>query len=339
MRILVTGATGLIGCHAAAELVRCGQEVRLLVRDPAKVDRVFAPFGLASGDFDLRVGDLLDPEALGRGLEGCQGLLHCAGIFSPERRDEARLVETNVEGTRRVLEAGRAAGLDRAVYVSSMLALFPPRGSTMRADDEVARPSSMYAITKADAERVARALQREMPLTIVYPAAVQGPDDPTFSVGPELVARALEQGEVLVTSGGLAYTDVRDLARVVVKVFTLDEPPARLMAPSFFVSHADYHALLEEISGRRLRARRIPGWLMRALGRMGDGLQRLGRDVQLTYEAAEVLTRSVPLDDSEARRLLETPPISPRDSFSDLVDWMVAAGHLSAEKAGPARQG
>ena len=339
MRILVTGATGLIGCHAAAELVRSGHDVRLLVRDPAKVERVFAPFGLGSGDFDSCEGDLLDREALMRGLDGCQGLLHCAGIFSPERRDEARLVETNVEGTRRVLEAGRSAGIDRAVYVSSMLALFPPRGPAMRADDEVARPSSMYAITKADAERVARGLQEEMPLTIVYPAAVQGPDDPTFSIGPELVARALEQGDVLVTSGGLAYTDVRDLARLVVKVFTLDEPPARLMAPSFFVTHPDYHALLEDISGRRLRARRMPGWLMRALGRVGDGLQRLGREVQLTYEAAEVLTRSVPLDDAEARSLLDGPPIAARESFSDLVAWMVSAGHLSAEKAGPAGRG
>ena len=55
MRILVTGATGLIGCQAAAELVRSGHDVRLLVRDPAKVDRVFAPFGLRSEDFGLCV--------------------------------------------------------------------------------------------------------------------------------------------------------------------------------------------------------------------------------------------------------------------------------------------
>lgn len=192
----------------------------------------------------------------------------------------------------------------------------------------------MYARTKADAERVARSFQDRMPLTILYPTAVQGPDDPTFSIGPQIVANALVKGEVLVTEGGLATSDVRDLAAVVTALFEGATEARRLMAPSFFVRHDRYHALLESVTGRSLATQRVPGWLLRMMGRFGDVAQRLGRPVQLTYEAAEVLTRSVPVDDREARRILGRPPIEDEQSFRDLIEWMVAAGHLSKTAAG-----
>lgn len=338
MKILVTGATGLIGCHAAAALREAGHSVRLLARDASRLDVVFAPFGLSGGDFEVSLGALEDEGALDEALRGCTGLLHCAGRFSPDRRDAAALRETNVEGTRRVLDAAEQAradaALERVVYVSSILALFPAPGPEMRASDEVASPAEMYAATKADAERVARAAQSRLPLTIVYPAAVQGPDDPTFSIGPKLVADALAEGSVLVTDGGLPTTDVRDLARVFVAIFGGAPHAERMMGPAFYVEHAAYHQLLRDLTGRDLRAQRLPGWLLRAMGRVGDWMGLLGRPVQLTSEAAAVLTRSVPVDDEEARRLLGRRPITAEASFRDLIAWMVEAGHVPAEAAG-----
>jgi nucleoside-diphosphate-sugar epimerase len=199
----------------------------------------------------------------------------------------------------------------------------------------------MYAATKAAAERIARAAQSgnpesggpAFPLTIVYPSAVQGPYDPTFSIGPQLVAAALISGKVLVTEGGLPSTDVRDLAALIERIFAGETTAPRLMAPSFFVPHEAYHALLEKLSGRTLEAQRSPGWLLRILGRLGDVAARLGRNVQLTHEAAEVLTRSVPVDDQETRALLGRPAISVEQSFSDLITWMLDAGHLAREHA------
>lgn len=342
MRILVTGATGLIGGHATAQLLAAGHRVRAFVREASKLDRVLAPIvggdacepSLAARGLEVAIGDLADAASIERALEGCQGLLHCAGLFSPDVDSAALLEEINVEGTRRVLEAGVAASLERIVHVSSILALFPPAGPEMKADDPVTQPRSMYAATKARAERIARSLQSAAPLTIVYPAAVQGPEDPTFSIGPQLVANALSQGKVLLTTGGLPYSDARDLAAVIVAVFAGATTSTRLMAPSFYVPHDRYRALLESLTGRTLSAQRVPGWGLRAMGRLGDLAQRLGRDAQLTYEAAEVLTRSVPVDDREARRILGREPISDEDSFRDLIRWMVRAGHLDAAFAG-----
>src|SRR5690606_26824630 len=197
MRILVTGASGLIGCHATAALLRAGHAVAALVRSPEKLAAALAPLGVGLGEVEVVLGDLDRPDSIRRGLAGCDGLLHGAGLFSPRRADAPLLERTNVAGTRAVLEAGAeaaaAGGLARIVHLSSILALFPPPGAVQRADDPIARPASMYAITKARAEAIAREIQGRAPLTIVYPAAVQGPDDPTFSIGPRNVATALRE--------------------------------------------------------------------------------------------------------------------------------------------------
>jgi dihydroflavonol-4-reductase len=335
MRVLVTGATGLVGCHAAVQLLEAGYTVRALVRSPEKIDGALSPLGASEEDVEIVVGDVRRRVDVARALEGCVGACHAAGLFSADLSDAARMRDVNVEGTRIVLEEASRAGLSQTVFVSSILALFPPRGKVLSADDSVSKPSSVYASTKAAADRIARARHGAGdPVTIVYPSACQGPADPTFSVGPQLVATALRSGRVLVTEGGLPYTDVRDLARLIVAIFERTDPPPRIMAPAFFLTHDDYHGLLSKLTGRALRAQRVPGGVLRGLGRLGDLAQRLGVDLQLTREAAEVLTRSVPVDDGVAREMLGSEVRSEAESFRDLLDWMHESGIVTAEQIG-----
>ena len=129
---------------------------------------------------------------------------------------------------------------------------------------------------------------------------------------------------------------MRDLARLLVTIFDGTGEVDRIMAPAFFVAHDEYHRMLCDLTGRALRPQRIPGWLLRAMGRVGDLLGLLGRPVQLTSEAAAVLTRIVPIDDAEARARLGRAPIDAQTSFRDLIAWMVEAGHVSESSAGAA---
>jgi len=336
MKILVTGATGLIGSHAAARLAADGHAVRALVRSPEKLVRVLAPFPGAAAAVEPVEGDVLDAAGVAAALAGAEGVLHCAGVFSHERADAEQLRRVNVEGTRAVLESAAAAGARPIVHVSSMLALFPPPGPVLRADDPVTHPRGMYAATKADADRFARSLEeRGAAVSIVYPGSVHGPNDPTLGSGPAFLANAMRAGRVLVTQGGLAYTDVRDLAALLAALFRIPSPPPRIVAPSFFVTHARFHALVCELTGRRIAASRLPGALLRGLGHAGDLRQRLfGRRAALSHEAALVLTQSVPLDDAEARRLLGGAPRTPEDSFRDLFRWLHAAKALAPHHVG-----
>jgi dihydroflavonol-4-reductase len=336
VKILVTGATGLIGCHAAARLAQSGHAVRALVRDADKLQRVLEPFAIADR-VEAQPGEVTDAAAVEAALRGCDGLLHCAGVFSHELADAERLRVVNVRAAELVMNTACQAALSRVVFVSSALALFPPPGPVLRASDPVSRPRGMYARTKAEAESCARELQaRGAPVSIVYPTSVLGPHDPTVGSGPGVMANALRAGRVLVTAGGFPYTDVRDLADLFVALFAASEPPQRVMATAEFLPHERYFALLVELTGRTdLSPQRIPAGVLRALGHAGDLAQRwLGRSTQLTSEAALVLTRSVPVDDRAARALLGRDPIPIEDSLRDTIAWMGATGVLDARHAG-----
>jgi nucleoside-diphosphate-sugar epimerase len=109
--VVVTGASGSLGRPLCTLLARRGHEVRALVRDPAAFA---APSGARVGRCDLP--DTLD-ESL---LQGAAALVHCA--YATRETDAARARRVNEDGTRRLLEASRRAGIPRFVFVSSVVA-------------------------------------------------------------------------------------------------------------------------------------------------------------------------------------------------------------------------
>lgn len=123
MRVLVTGATGFIGSHTAAALVRAGHRLRLLVRDPERIQAALGPHGITVDD--VVVGDVRDADTVGPAVRGCDAVVHAASVFSYDPRDAVRIDEVNVAGTGNVLGAAAAAACDPVVHVSSMVAFLP----------------------------------------------------------------------------------------------------------------------------------------------------------------------------------------------------------------------
>lgn len=334
MKIALTGATGLVGAHTTALLIAQGHAVRALVRSQGKLHTVLQPFGIDATQVEQIIGDVAEPASLDRLLDDCDAVIHAAGLFSDDYRDAQQMRRVNVAGTERVLEAAAARQMP-VVYVSSYLALLPARGPLTRADDPVGFPNNLYARTKADAERIARSWQeRGAPVTIVYPGAILGPDDPTYSTGPQMIARYLKQGAVLVTQGGLVYADVRDIAAVCVAALRVPGPN-RYLYGGPYLAHASLLMLLRRLTGRDLKAQKIPGWILRAMGRINDGVAFIRKSPpELTFEAATVLTRTVPCEDQPTIDALSIHPTSAEKSFRDTLLWMYRAGHLTRDEIG-----
>jgi nucleoside-diphosphate-sugar epimerase len=339
MRVLLTGAGGLVGAHTVAALLAEPDRfaVRALARSPGKLHAALAPLGVRPAQLEVTQGDVTHPASVRAAVAGCDAVVHAAGLYSADVNDEALMQRTNVEGTRCVLEAAVAAGADPVVHVSSYLALFPPCGEMMGADDPVTTPQSAYARTKAEAETIARALQASGAAVVtLYPGAIHGPLDPTFGASPAYLADAIRTRRMLVNRGGRGYIDARDLAALIARTLEPGLGPRRFMCGGRHVADADVLRLLCKLTGQPIRALRIPGPVLRTMGRFGD-LYRLltGRAPALTYEAACVITRSVPCDDSAALALLGLEYIGMEQSLRDLLVWMTRAGHLTPEQAGP----
>ncbi len=341
MKVLITGATGFVGCHAVDHALRDGHQVGVLARNPQKQREVLAGLGIAPQRVTIHHGDVLDCDWT-QLLPGYQALIHSAGLMSKDMADADKLQALNVTASDRLLRAAVEQGLDPVIHVSSLLALFPPAGPVVRAEDPVAEPSAMYSRTKAQAERYARALQSQgSPVVCVYPASVSGPQDPTVGSGQAFFANGINGGRMLVTEGGLSFTDVRDLACLLARLLEPGRGPRRVMATADYLTHQQILDLMREQSGRQIEAITMPGWLMRLMGRLADLKQKLfgGPTPDLTYETALVLTRCVPQEDSQARAIIGDSLIGGEQSLRDTVDWLCAEGIIKPRATNTATQG
>ncbi len=333
MRVLVTGGTGFVGSHGVAELLRAGCEVRLLVRDPRKVERVFAPHGAAPKD--VVVGDVTDPASVARALLGCDAVLHAAALVALEAHRAAEAWGTNARGVEVVLGEAARRGLSSLVYVSSAAALFRGGGAPIAPDDPVAEVRTPYARSKGEAEHFARGLlERGAPLRISYPVGVLGPDDPGLSEMNHTL-RVLVRDFVAITSSGLSVVDVRDLARAHAALVQGRAAPGRYVVGGHFLAWREVADLIDRLTGRRVRRVPLPGALLRAAGRAGDVAKRFARfDFPLTYEAMSFATRWPGADSRRLEDALGAGFRDPAETFADTLRWLAAAGHLEPRRVG-----
>ena len=331
MRVLVTGGTGFIGSHTARALQKAGHDVRLLVRDRFKADRVYQ--GVAP---DCVVGDVTDQDSVERGLAGCDAVVHAAGCVSIEARRADEMMRTNARGTELVVGGAVRRGIPRILYVSSISALFVPGGAPFDPDGEVRQPATAYGRSKADAERHVRALQAHgAPLISTYPAAVIGPDDPGVSESNHALLVFLRD-VFITTTGGFQVIDVRDLARIHADLLESCDGPGRFTTPGRFLSWAELRALLDALTGGRVRGLRVPGALLRVAGRAGDALRRVWSfDFPMTHEAMTLATRWREIDGGATLERLGLGYRDPHETYADTLRWLVRAGHLDRERIGP----
>ena len=327
MRVLVTGGTGFVGSHSAAALDGAGHEVRLLVRDRSKAERVLSAHGVEARD--LAVGDVTDPDAVARALEGCDAVLHAAALVALEAHRAAEAHHTNARGVEIVLGEAHRQGLRSLVYVSSAAAMFTAGGPPIGPDAPIAEARSPYARSKAEGERLARRLlEGGAPVRISYPVGVIGPDDPGLSEMNHTL-QVLVRDFVALTSSGVSVVDVRDLARIHVALVEGRAAPGRYVAGGHFLPWREVAAHLERATGRSLRKIPLPGALLRAAGRVGDVIKRFAPfDFPLTHEAMTFATRWPGADGSATTAATGAHFRDPAESFADTVRWLVAAGHL-----------
>jgi dihydroflavonol-4-reductase len=213
VRVFVTGGNGFIGSRVVRRLVEDGHEVRCLLRPSSRTHRI--------DDLALeRVpGDLGDPDALRRGVAGCDGCVHLAGVSSWDEIASPEVEETIVGGTRRLLEAARGVPGLRLVYVSSVAAVNGSDGP--RVFDEsaafgLAGSGLRYALAKHAAEELVREAVRDgLDAVTVNPGETYGPeDDEWVTAGP--IRDVLRQWPALAVRGGASVVHVDDVAAGIV---------------------------------------------------------------------------------------------------------------------------
>ena len=202
----VTGASGFIGGRLAERLLASGRRVRVLARRPLPA--------LEKLGAEVLLGDLHDAEALHRGCAGAGSVFHVAGrvgVWGPP----ADFFHVNVEGTRNVIAACRAAGVRRLIYTSSPSVVY--HGGDLSGVDESAllctTAPCAYPTSKAAAERLVSESNSASLATIsLRPHLVWGPGDQ--NVVPRVLALA-KKGRLKIIGPGRNKVDVTHISNVV----------------------------------------------------------------------------------------------------------------------------
>ncbi len=328
LHVLVTGATGFLGSHTAKTLLGRGHQVTALVRNPEKADRVFGGADYAS----LRIarGDITDRSSIEAAAEDCDGVVHCAAVISVDAaRAPGELLETNVEGAKNVIGTAVDRGLERIVHVSSIAPLFRSDGTPVTESSEPQSSNHAYAQSKMLAEIYVRGLQsRGLPVQVLYPGAIIGPDDPALTESMNSLAIFMNVA-LPITTGGFQFVDVRDLAHAIACMME-DEPGSRrYLAPGAFVSWPELARMLEHATGRRPPKMPAPAMALRMAGRVTDFLRRfVSIELPLSEESANYITRWTPIESSSDFARLGVTFRGLEESLGDAVDWLATEGHL-----------
>src|SRR4051794_32090132 len=170
MRVCVTGATGFVGAHVARARAERGDEVRIVYRNPDKLD------ALKGVDYRQTKADVLDFKALRRAVKGSEVLFHTAGYVGSSPTD--LVWQLNAQAPVNAVEAAAAEGLKRVVVTSTISAIGPANGRP--ADESTEYPEDWmglaYPDSKHQGERAARAAgeRHGIEVVIVNPAYVLG---------------------------------------------------------------------------------------------------------------------------------------------------------------------
>lgn len=305
MHIAVTGGTGYLGAHIVSGLLAAGHSVNLLA-EPGWSNDVLMDTFTSAGTVAVVHGDLRSPAVLDGLLDGCDAVLHAAGVVGTDNRREQLMWDINAYASERIMHRGVTMGLDPVILLSSYSALFPPQGRVIGPDSPTAQGKSAYARTKSYADRVARALQDDgAPVVVTYPSSVVGPALHTtpgiteqgwgtivrFGVAPRL------------RHAGMQMIDVRDVADVHARVMRPGRGPKRYLCGGQMLTFDEMIAAIERGSGRRIRRIPMSPGMFRLLGRASDlaaSVVALGSG--FSHEAAQLITAAIPTDDSETLR-------------------------------------
>jgi dihydroflavonol-4-reductase len=319
---LVTGASGFIGWHIARLLKERGYRVRALVRPSSKLREL---------DVEPVTGDLRDAGSLDRAAAGCGLVFHVAADYRLWARDPQELYQSNVEGTRNLLEASRRAGVERVVYTSTVGCIGIPKNGV--GDETVPvtleEMSGAYKRSKFLAERVAMDFASSgFPVVVVNPTAPVGDHDGKPTPTGKIVVDFLKGALPAFIDTGLNLVDVRDTAEAHLLAAERGRPGERYIIGAENLSLAGILQKLARLTGREAPRVKLPYAVAYAAGVVTTGWATItGRAPLAPLDAVRMAKKKMFVSVEKARRELGFQPGPVDAALGRAVEWFRANGY------------
>ncbi|MHC1726935.1 MAG: hopanoid-associated sugar epimerase [Syntrophobacteraceae bacterium] len=325
----VTGATGFIGHHVAAALIRRGWHVKALCRGqsalPAELHGV-----------DWQSGDLRDPHGITEAMSGAEAVFHLAADYRLWARNPREIYESNVAGTINVLQAALSNGVRRVVHTSSVGALGLNSDRTPADENTPVSLQDMvgdYKKSKFLAEREAeKFLDRGLSIVFVHPSTPVGPGDHKPTPTGKIIVDFLNRKMPAYLDTGLNLVDVRDVAEGHCLALEKGKIGEKYILGNRNLTLAQIFQILQSTSGIPAPGIRLPYKPILGLAKACHLISRItGREPLIPYDGVRMAAKHMFFDASKAVRELGLPQTPVEIALTDAVSWFRQNGYAGRQ--------
>lgn len=318
MRVLLLGASGLLGHNVLKQLLQAGHDVHALLRDLSRLhlpQEYLTHPHLTTSSFDLQ-----------RLPVAVDAIVNCIGCTDMSCRHYADYLPANRDICSRLIALMEAQGITRLVHVSTANTIgYGAPGHPADEESRMQEPfsRSWYALSKREGEVVLERAARCHPdwhIVTVHPGFMVGAYDVKPSSGT-LLLTAYRRRVMAVPCGGKSFLHVQDAAAAIVNALTLGQHGGHYLLTGESLTLRQFYALQASVCHYRQRCFTLPSWLVGLAGRCGDILRSVGVRTQLsTRNVRQLLVREY-YDNRRARHDLLMPTTPVGDAIADFFRW------------------
>jgi len=328
MKAFITGSTGFLGSHVARVVQSRGAEVRLLVRPSSRLDNI------VDLNAERALGDLRDPSSLKHGMTGCDVVFHVAADYRLWAVNRQELYDSNVEGTRNVLQAAKDCNVRRVVYTSSVATMRFGNNGRLTDENTPVTLSNMigdYKRSKFMAERLVIDAARDgQEVVMVNPTTPIGERDIKPTPTGQIIVDFLKRKFPAYVDTGLNLLDVLDCAQGHILALEKARPGERYILGGENLTLKQILDKLAMITGLPSPKIELPYAVAYATGvvdTLVTGKLR-GREPRVTLDAVRMGRKKMFVSSAKAERELGWKPGPVDDALRRAVDWFRVNGYV-----------
>ena len=330
MKVLVTGANGLLGVNLIRELVQSGVEVKAFVRHRANLDV------LEDVECEVHRGNILSFEDIHDALRDCDAVIHAASTTSVLPIEFEFYREVNVDSTKNVVQAVLRQGNKRLVYVSTANTFGP--GSKENPGTELSpftlgHYNSGYINSKYMAQQyvLQQVVTHQLDAVVVNPNFIIGPYDAKPSSG-KIVLFGLKRGLQWCPPGGRNFIHARDVARGIHSALKVGRKGQCYLLGGENLTYHEFFSLLNLITGRKRRLIVVPKEIVHAAGALASTWSRLThRTFPFNKANAYLLTLDNYYSNEKARIELNHKITPIQDAIEQALAWFKKENYITPD--------
>jgi dihydroflavonol-4-reductase len=331
MTTLVTGAAGFLGSHVARQLVARGDDVRVLMR-VSSTNRAIADLSL-----EYVTGDLRDPASLDRAMKGVKRVFHVAADYRLWAKRSQDIYDSNVGGTKNLLDAARRAGVEQFIYTSTVATIAVDRSELPNefTDAKLNEMVGHYKRSKWMAEKEAlSAAKAGLPVIVAMPTTPVGPWDWKPTPTGKIILDFLNGKMPGYVETGLNFVGVEECAAGHLLVAEKGKVGERYLLGGENLTLKQMLDTLAKITGLSAPKLKIPHGVALGVAYANTVFSRLaGREPGIPVEGVKIARHMMFVDCTRAQRELgfHADPVSA--ALERAVRWYEANGYISKSRA------